>query len=182
MKFSDLSFDVRDLIMLFQNQAMGSKPVGILGIATALAMRGSLNKINTHGEYGVARSIIIKREFEKCSGIFNIKVLEEFLNLVPFDFKSVLEAAGDIYALRYLQAYDADIFINSSYRLDFYIENNFSYLNNRNSESNVSKALMDILNKEGGTVSRVANLFELFMCDLEKANIVKQNAIENTAA
>lgn len=180
MRYQDLSEDSKALVGMFQNQRLGTRPEGVLGLGTALAIRAPLNKISTGDEYGVSRSIILKRHFEREFGMYMHEVLDKFLEIIPFDFKLTIETASDLYALRYLQAFDINVFINSSYRLDFYIENNFlSYRARLDQEENIAKEFIKILMEKGGTVSQIAHLFGLFMDDLEKAGVVKLNRIQD---
>jgi hypothetical protein len=175
MRFQDLSESSRTLIGEFQTKRYGSLPVGVLGLATALAMRAPLVKIDTSTEYGASRSLVIKRNLEKECGPYYRDVLDKFLDFVPFDFKLVLDATGDLYNLRYLLAFDTEIFINFNYRMNHYIENHFSsYISLVNTE-NVAKEFMKTLIENGGTVSYIANLFDCFINDLEKASGIKLN-------
>lgn len=180
MRYQDLSAFSKDLISGFQNKALGSKVAGLLAIATSLAIMAPLEKINTGDEYGVARSIIIKRHLEKTCGNINREILEEFLNFVPFDFKFVQELVGDLYALRYLQAFDTTVFISSTYKLDRYIENNFmSYRMRMGPESSISNEIAKTIVEEGFDISTYANLFTCFIDDVNKAGALKSNALMN---
>jgi hypothetical protein len=178
MRYQDLSNDSKTLISEFQNKKLGSNPLGLLGIASALAMDAPLEKIDTSNELGIERSIIIKRHLERQCGDLYRSILEAFLDFVPFDFKFAQELTGDLYSLRYVQAFDIDVFISSLYKLDFYIENNFtSYRIRMNENANISKEIVKTMMENGMDIVYYATLFKEFINDLKNAGVISSNKL-----
>ncbi len=114
MRLNDLSVDSRALISALQFSQTGKKPEAVFALALALSTTPeSLPYVDYKNEEGIYRSQIIEKSYKDRYMTRDIEILNELLNLVVFDFESVLELAPKLYALRYLQAYDSQYFLNT---------------------------------------------------------------------